>query len=334
MELGEMSWTVHGRPMQKVCFGFGTIVIVCVLVTLHSSVSIRNVKIPRVMTQQILVKSAPRNSSARSRFSHKTLEKRFPDVIIIGVKKGGTRALISMLSSHPKIKAAKSEPQFFSFKFQNGLKWYIEQMPLTEKDELTIEKSPNYFDVSLAPKRLHRLKPKSQKIKLILIVRNPVIRAISDYAQRLAQNINHILSFEKLIFLHNGKINTQVGEVKRSIYDVHFQRWLKWFHRKQILVVNGDELIANPVPVLQQVETFLNVSHYFKDSLFTIDKEKGFFCWKVNPEAKEPKCLGSSKGREHPIVSNSTLNKMKEFLKPHAQNFCQLAAVKFNWCSL
>ena len=329
-----MSQIVHGRPMQKVCFGFGTIVIVCVLVTLHSSVSIRNVKIPRVMTQQILVKSAPRNSPGRSQFSHKTLEKRFPDVIIIGVKKGGTRALISMLSSHPKIKAAKSEPQFFSFKFQNGLKWYIEQMPLTEKDELTIEKSPNYFDVSLAPKRLHRVKPKSQKIKLILIVRNPVVRAISDYAQRLAQNINHILSFEKLIFLHNGKINTQVGEVKRSMYDVHFQRWLKLFDRKQILVVNGDELITNPVPVLQQVETFLNVSHYFKDSMFVMNEQKGFYCWNRDTKTKEPKCLGSSKGRDHPTISNSTLNTLKEFLNPHVQKFCSLADVKFNWCYL
>ena len=266
------------------------------------------------------------------------LKRRFPDVIIIGSRKGGTRALISMLQTHPLIKSPKPEIHFFDVKsnFQRGVSWYINQMPMTNKNELTIEKTPKYFVAPFVPKRIHEL---SRKVKLILIVRNPLTRSISDYVQRCSMDIKKkkqlpTPSFDDVVLRHDGKINNEVSEINVSMYDVHFQRWLKLFDREQILVVNGDELIANPVPVLQQVETFLNVSHYFKDSLFTIDKEKGFFCWKVNPEAKEPKCLGSSKGREHPIVSNSTLNKMKEFLKPHAQNFCQLAAVKFNWCSL
>ena len=59
-----------------------------------------------------------------------TLKKRFPNAIIFGVKKGGTRALIE---SHPLIKRPKSEPQFFNFHFENGLKWYIDLMPLTRK---------------------------------------------------------------------------------------------------------------------------------------------------------------------------------------------------------
>ena len=33
-------------------------------------------------------------------------------------------------------------------------------------------------------------------------------------------------------------------------------------------------------------------------------------------KAKEPKCLGSGKGRDHLTISNSTLNKLKEFLNP------------------
>ena len=94
--------------------------------------------------------------------------KRFPDAIIIGVKKGGTRALLDMLSSHPVIKGCKGEPQFFSRQFKMGLKWYIDQMPLTAEDELTIEKSPSYFTDELAPRRIHDIT--SGKIKLILIV--------------------------------------------------------------------------------------------------------------------------------------------------------------------
>ena len=63
-------------------------------------------------------------------------------------------------------------------------------MPLTEKDELTIEKSPNYVDI-LSPQRIHRLKPNPKKINLaVLIVRNPTVRAISDNPQHVAQNVN------------------------------------------------------------------------------------------------------------------------------------------------
>lgn len=49
-------------------------------------------------------------------------------------------------------------------------------MPFTTKDQLTIEKSPAYFVSKQVPKRVYDLNP---KMKLILVVRNPITRAIS-----------------------------------------------------------------------------------------------------------------------------------------------------------
>lgn len=50
--------------------------------------------------------------------------KKFPQAIIIGVKKGGTRALLEFLRIHPDVRAVGSEPHFFDRFYDKGLEWY------------------------------------------------------------------------------------------------------------------------------------------------------------------------------------------------------------------
>lgn len=50
--------------------------------------------------------------------------KKFPQAIIIGVKKGGTRALLEFLRIHPDVRAVGAEPHFFDRFYEKGLEWY------------------------------------------------------------------------------------------------------------------------------------------------------------------------------------------------------------------
>lgn len=50
--------------------------------------------------------------------------KKFPQAIIIGVKKGGTRALLEFLRVHPDVRAVGAEPHFFDRFYHKGLEWY------------------------------------------------------------------------------------------------------------------------------------------------------------------------------------------------------------------
>lgn len=50
--------------------------------------------------------------------------KEFPQAIIIGVKKGGTRALLEFLRVHPDVRAVGAEPHFFDRFYDKGLEWY------------------------------------------------------------------------------------------------------------------------------------------------------------------------------------------------------------------
>ena len=50
--------------------------------------------------------------------------RRLPDAIIIGVKKGGTRALLEFLKVHPDVRAPGPEIHFFDRQYRKGLDWY------------------------------------------------------------------------------------------------------------------------------------------------------------------------------------------------------------------
>lgn len=263
--------------------------------------------------------------------------RKFPQVIIIGVRKGGTRALINMLNSHPDIVAAKGEVHYFDRdeNFNKGIQWYIDRMPLTAGRQLTIEKSPSYFISEKAPRRMKSLSP---GLKLVLIIRDPVERLISDFTQldvKLVKNDKREkrASLENKVLLASGDVNVNYGPVTVSMYNVHMKHWLEFFGMKSIHVVNGDMLIKNPVIELKKVEVFLGVRPFFQKDMFYFNQTKGFYCWrkKVNSTELVDHCLGSSKGRPHPKVDEEVIQRLKEFYRPHNQRFYSMVNQSFGW---
>uniref|UniRef100_A0A8C8RG83 Sulfotransferase n=1 Tax=Pelusios castaneus TaxID=367368 RepID=A0A8C8RG83_9SAUR len=85
--------------------------------------------------------------------------RRLPQSLIIGVRKGGTRALLEMLALHPQVAAAPAEVHFFNVEenYRRGLGWYRCHMPLSWPGQLTVEKTPAYFSSPPAPGTDHCL---------------------------------------------------------------------------------------------------------------------------------------------------------------------------------
>ena len=259
--------------------------------------------------------------------------RKLPDFIIIGVRKGGTKALITMLNSHPQVESAKGEVHFFDDEdlYENkGMSWYIGRMPLS-RGELIVEKTPSYFVNPNVPERIAKSLP--QNVKFLLIVRDPIIRAISDYTQLDVKKIRQQktrLSFESVAFSANGDIVTTNSVIGNSLYDVHYQRWLQYFDSKRILVVDGDQLIKNPITELVKIEEYLRLKPYFTPDKLYYNETKGFYCWKG--KNNQSKCLGSAKGRNHSDISEDTKTKLKLFFEPHMQNFCKIANLSISLC--
>jgi len=50
--------------------------------------------------------------------------KKLPKAIIVGVKKGGTRAVLEFIRIHPDVRAVGTETHFFDRNYDRGLDWY------------------------------------------------------------------------------------------------------------------------------------------------------------------------------------------------------------------
>ena len=200
---------------------------------------------------------------------------------------------------------------------------------MVHQNEVILERSHTYFDSLNAPKRVYEM---NSKIKLILIFVNPVKRAISYFTHRLSYKAN--LSdpirhnslddnqfsklFENTILDAQGKIRADDNGSKisnnyftRGKYVIHYKRWLEYFPKEQILILNGENFIINPYDEIQKVEKFINLQPYFKKNHFVLDKSKGFYCFKEELKNVSMFCLGSSKGRLHPPLRDDVLIMLK-----------------------
>ncbi|XP_060794867.1 heparan sulfate glucosamine 3-O-sulfotransferase 3B1 [Neoarius graeffei] len=255
--------------------------------------------------------------------------KRLPQAIIVGVKKGGTRALLEFLRVHPDVRAAGAEPHFFDRFYGNGLQWYRDLMPKTLEGQITMEKTPSYFVTREAPARICSM---SRSTKLIVVVRDPVTRAISDYTQTLSKKPD-IPSFESLTFKNRtmGLIDTSWSAIQIGIYAKHLDNWLQFFPMHQILFVSGERLISDPAGELGHVQDFLGLKRIITDKHFYFNQTKGFPCLKKAEGSSKPHCLGKTKGRIHPNINPEVVQRLRDFYRPFNMKFYQMTGRIFGW---
>ncbi|XP_004433103.1 PREDICTED: heparan sulfate glucosamine 3-O-sulfotransferase 3A1 [Ceratotherium simum simum] len=255
--------------------------------------------------------------------------KQLPQAIIIGVKKGGTRALLEFLRVHPDVRAVGAEPHFFDRSYHKGLAWYRDLMPRTLDGQITMEKTPSYFVTREAPARISAM---SRDTKLIVVVRDPVTRAISDYTQTLSKRPD-IPTFESLTFRNRtaGLVDTSWSAIQIGIYAKHLERWLRHFPLGQMLFVSGERLISDPAGELGRVQDFLGLKRIITDKHFYFNKTKGFPCLKKAEGSSKPHCLGKTKGRTHPEIDREVVQRLRDFYRPFNLKFYQMTGHDFGW---
>ncbi|XP_070811124.1 heparan sulfate glucosamine 3-O-sulfotransferase 4-like [Pituophis catenifer annectens] len=273
--------------------------------------------------------SAPADQLADATATPACGEKRLPQALIIGVKKGGTRALLEALRAHPDVRAVGTEPHFFDRNYGHGLDWYRELMPRTLEGQLTMEKTPSYFVTGEAAGRIHAM---AKDTKLIVVVRDPVTRAISDYTQTLSKK-PEIPTFEVLAFKNRtlGLIDASWSALRIGLYALHLESWLQYFPLAQMHFVSGERLISDPAGELAKVQAFLGLRRVVTEKYFHFNQTKGFPCLKKPEESGAPRCLGKSKGRTHPVIDRDVIQRLRKFYKPFNVMFYQMTGQDFQW---
>jgi len=223
-----------------------------------------------------------------------------PDFIIIGAMKSGTTSLYNYICEHPCVlPAAYDEIGFFDSNFHLGLNWYRSFFPTKKQIDtvkqkqgigITGEDTPFYFWNKDACDRIQKLLP---DIKLILILRNPIDRAFSEYNNVLRErNIN--LSFEEYIKsdLENIKKNPpdisqclkKNAILSRGIYFIQLQMWQDLFSQEQIFILDSNELSQRPIETMNEVFKFLKIPEYNSQKKFL---NKKFVYNKINDNTRK-----------------------------------------------
>jgi hypothetical protein len=208
-------------------------------------------------------------------------------------------------------------------------------MPISNEHQITIEKSPDYFENENVPKLIYKWNP---KIKLILIIRNPIVRAISSFAQLLEKgtiehdpnNFDLTEIFEKLITDHKNKILERRAYIRNGVYVKYLKNWLKYFSLEQILILNGEKLISDPYSVISKAEVFLGLKPEIKKESFVFNESKGFFCFQFN-KSVEMYCLTDDKGRKHPFIGERLLKKLNDYYKEFDKQLFKLIKQEPFW---
>lgn len=253
---------------------------------------------------------------------------RLPKFLVIGPQKTGTTALHSFLTLHPAITSSFSSPvtfeeiQFFNGpNYHKGIDWYMDFFPFPSNasTDFMFEKSANYFDTEVVPKRVAALLPRA---KIVAVLINPADRAYSWYQhQRAHQDLSAInYTFHQVVTAKPPSSKELLVLQNRSLkpgeYATHLERWLLHFQSKQLHIVDGAILRSNPVQVMDGIQRFLGVTPIFNyTQALTFDEGKGFWCQRI--EASRPKCLGKSKGRKYPEMAAETRAFLADYYREH-----------------
>ena len=144
-----------------------------------------------------------------------------PDFLIIGAQRCGTTSLYRYLEKHPQvIGAAPSKGvHYFDVHHERSLRWYRAHFPTRRRRDragdraVTGEASPYYVFHPHGPDRVRAAVP---NVRLILMLRDPVVRAFSQYQQEYARGFEDAETFEQALELEPGRL---AGERERMLAD-------------------------------------------------------------------------------------------------------------------
>ena len=216
---------------------------------------------------------------------------RFPDLIIVGAAKAGTSAFYRYIEQHPQIYTSSvKEPHFFGLEGEtkqffgppgiepkeNKAIRTIEEYQALFKDapenQCIVEASTSYLYLPKAPERIHHYIP---QVKLIAILRNPVERAYSSFLYLTRDSREPITDFSKALLAEPTRIQDNWPFLYRyqdfGFYSSQLERYYDKFDPTQLQIFLHDDFKADPVKVMQETFSFLNL-----DSTFEPDMSRRF----------------------------------------------------------
>ena len=213
-----------------------------------------------------------------------------PAFLCVGAQKAGTTTLHALLSLHPEIYLPQQkELQYFSLHYAEGLEWYQNCFAGATSSQCIGEITPYYL---FHPYVAERIANDLGKIRIIILLRDPVARTLSHYAhayrhcfetlpleQALAMETSRLSGADNVLKLSDGKHqqHQECSYLNRSLYRMQVNRYWECFGRENVLILPCERLFSRPWQVLKKIFAFLNVSMISKPprSMLRAHKNQG-----------------------------------------------------------
>jgi hypothetical protein len=211
---------------------------------------------------------------------------RLPNYVIIGTMKGGTTALHDFICMHPDVEApTQKEIHYFSL-FPNQTKdWYLSHFNCDE-NKIIGEASPTYFDVAYTQAIPRLIKAYCPNSKLILIVRDPIERAVSHFY--------HLRNVNKIQSIIDVDINDFFGRpyqtmlkqttdmdfylhqvIDFSLYSRKYQSYISVIDMDKILVLDASDLKNSAKETMSKVFAHIGVHDFYDEEFEKVKYSSG-----------------------------------------------------------
>ncbi|VEP13522.1 Sulfotransferase [Hyella patelloides LEGE 07179] len=241
-----------------------------------------------------------------------------PDFIIAGASKCGTSSLYNYLSYHPQILLShKKELDFFGHNFNKGIAWYLAHFPTIcdRNNLLTGEATPNYLRF---PQIATRIKATCPNTKLIILLRNPVDRAISWHYHKIntglttgsledaiSQEIKQLENLDETELMQGGY--RKIDNIFSSFYYYQLKAWMEHLPREQFLILKSEDFYSNTAMTMKAIFNFLGVNFQELEEYSKVNV--GFY--------KQ--------------VDSAVRETLKQYFKPYNRQLEEFLELEFNW---
>lgn len=189
------------------------------------------------------------------------------DFVIIGGQKSGSTFIQEVIAEHPQVYLPKGEITYLEDPDyqQGGLDKLWQLFENQDESKTWGIKRPNLLGCDKCPERIYQ---GLDNPKLIVILRDPIERAVSAYYHYINNGFLPPYPLEEgMKALLENKLQSKYPRSKEILkfgfYYQHLSNYFRAFAKDQVLVLTYDHLKKNKKEVIRQVYSFLNVEENF-----------------------------------------------------------------------
>ena len=167
------------------------------------------------------------------------------------------------LNKHPQVYLPPcKEVHYFDINMHQSIQWYESHFENASKTQQCGEITPFYLFHPQAPQRIKKILP---KVKMIILLRDPVERALSQLFHARKRGFETLEPSEALAAeksrMESGSAysHQKHSYVSRSKYIEQLDRYEKEFPKDQLLVLKSENMFKQSKDCLNKIEQFLKI---------------------------------------------------------------------------